>query len=94
MSDNPDTALADVVAEVRGWLQENWDPSLSRLEWLDRWSRAGWAAPSWEPQWFGRGLTSAQSRAVQAEFAKVGAPGIRPGPDEPVGRHRARRGIR
>ena len=75
MSDNPDTALADVVAEVRGWLQENWDPSLSRLEWLDRVVTAGWAAPSWEPQWFGRGLTSAQSRAVQAEFAKVGAPG-------------------
>ena len=30
---------------------------------------AGWAVPSWEPQWWGRGLTDPQSRIVAAEFA-------------------------
>ena len=36
---------------------------------------AGWAVPSWEPQWWGRGLSDPQSRIVAAEFAAVGAPG-------------------
>ena len=30
---------------------------------------AGWSAPSWEPQWGGRGLTDGESRVVAAEFA-------------------------
>ena len=38
-------------------------------------STPDWAVPSWEPEWFGRGLSDAQSRLVAAEFAAVGAPG-------------------
>ena len=38
----------------------------------------GWAVPSWEPQWWGRGLTDAQSRIVATEFAAIGAKGRRP----------------
>lgn len=71
----PDSDSPDPVADVRDWLHRNWDPNLDRAEWLDRVVTAGWAAPSWEPQWYGRGLSSAQSRAVRAEFEKVGAPG-------------------
>ena len=65
----------DVRAEVRRWLAENWDPVTDRAEWGHRVVDAGWAVPSWEPQWWGRGLTDAQSRIVAAEFAAVGAPG-------------------
>lgn len=65
----------DVRAEVRRWLAENWDPAVDRGEWGARVVDAGWAVPSWEPQWWGRGLTDAQSRIVAAEFAAVGAPG-------------------
>jgi alkylation response protein AidB-like acyl-CoA dehydrogenase len=36
---------------------------------------AGWAAPSWPDEWFGRSLTLAQSQAVIDEFACAGAPG-------------------
>lgn len=72
MSD-PDTS--GVIAEVRAWLQQNWDPALDRADWLDRVVTAGWAAPSWEPRWFGRGLGQDESRAVRAEFERVGAPG-------------------
>ncbi|MBU3707025.1 MAG: acyl-CoA dehydrogenase [Mycobacterium sp.] len=65
----------EVRAEVRQWLADNWDPSTDRAEWGRRVFEAGWSVPSWEPQWWGRGLTDAQSRIVSAEFASVGAPG-------------------
>ena len=65
----------DIRAEVRRWLAENYDPALDRAEWRRRVFEAGWTVPSWEPQWWGRGLTDTQSRIVAAEFAAVGAPG-------------------
>ena len=64
-----------IRAEVRQWLAENWDPTLGRAEWSQRVFDAGLAAPSWEPQWGGRGLTDTESRVVAAEFAAVGARG-------------------
>ncbi len=64
-----------IRAEVRQWLAENWDPALDRAEWSRRVFEAGWSAPSWEPQWGGRGLSDAQSRVVAKEFAAVGARG-------------------
>ena len=64
-----------VRAEVRQWLAENWDPALDRAEWSRRVFESGWSAPSWEPQWGGRGLSDAQSRIVAKEFAAVGARG-------------------
>jgi len=65
----------DVRAEVRGWLADNVDPALGRADWSQKVFDAGWSAPSWEPAWGGRGLSSAQSRIVAAEFADVGAYG-------------------
>ena len=65
----------DLRAEVRRWLAENWDPALDRAEWSRRVFDAGWSAPSWEPQWGGRGLTDLQSRNLADEFASVGARG-------------------
>ena len=65
----------DVRAEVRAWLADNVDPALGRAEWSQKVFDAGWSAPSWEPAWGGRGLSSAQSRLVAAEFADVGAYG-------------------
>ncbi len=65
----------EVRAEVRQWLADNWDPAIDRAEWGRRVFEAGWAVPSWEPQWWGRGLSDSQSRLVAAEFAAVGARG-------------------
>ncbi|MCX2931873.1 acyl-CoA dehydrogenase family protein [Mycobacterium sp. CVI_P3] len=65
----------DVRDEVRRWLTANWDATLDRGRWAQLVFDAGWAVPSWEPQWWGRGLSDPQSRIVAAEFAAVGAPG-------------------
>ncbi len=65
----------DIRTEVRQWLAQNWDPAMDRAEWSRRVFEAGWAVPSWEPQWWGRGLSDAESRIVATEFAAVGAKG-------------------
>jgi alkylation response protein AidB-like acyl-CoA dehydrogenase len=65
----------DVRAEVRDWLARHWTPEMDRSRWAGLVFEAGWAVPSWEPEWYGRGLSDSQSRIVAAEFAAVGAPG-------------------
>jgi alkylation response protein AidB-like acyl-CoA dehydrogenase len=61
--------------EVRDWLAANWIPGIDRAAWAQLVVDAGWAVPSWEPEWYGRGLSEAQSRLVAAEFAAAGAHG-------------------
>jgi len=82
-----DDALRD---EVRAWLADNWkglpktpagavgagwgaSPALKA--WLKTVVEARWAAPRWPAEWYGRGLSDAQARIVEREFAKAGAPG-------------------
>jgi alkylation response protein AidB-like acyl-CoA dehydrogenase len=65
----------DVRAEVRDWLARHWTPETDRSRWAGLVFKAGWAVPSWEPEWYGRDLSDSQSRIVAAEFAAVGAPG-------------------
>ncbi|WP_445168085.1 acyl-CoA dehydrogenase family protein [Mycolicibacterium sp. Dal123E01] len=65
----------EVRDEVRQWLAAHWDVAADRGQWAQLVFEAGWAVPSWEPQWWGRGLSDPQSRIVAAEFAAVGAPG-------------------
>jgi alkylation response protein AidB-like acyl-CoA dehydrogenase len=69
------TDTGEIRTEVRQWLADNFDPTIDRAEWARKVFDAGWAAPSWEPEFGGRGLTDPQSRVVAAEFAAVGARG-------------------
>jgi alkylation response protein AidB-like acyl-CoA dehydrogenase len=71
-------AATDVVAEVRAWLEENWDPDLTVAEWWERLGLAGWAAPGLPENAYGKGLNRNDSVAVQnsiAEFGALSAPG-------------------
>jgi len=54
----PSSALTadDVRAQVRGWLEEHWDPDLALVEWRKSLVASGWAVPSWPERWHGRGL--------------------------------------
>jgi alkylation response protein AidB-like acyl-CoA dehydrogenase len=67
--------MTDTRTEVRDWLAANWTPGMDRDRWAELVLDNGWSAPSWEPQWYGRGLSDAESRIVATEFAQVGAPG-------------------
>jgi alkylation response protein AidB-like acyl-CoA dehydrogenase len=71
-----DTAEVSQLREsVRAWITENWDPDLRTRDWMDRVVGSGWACPSWPPEWFGKGMTTAQARVVVDEFARARVPG-------------------
>ena len=86
MSEMTDEALRE---EVRAWLAENWKglPKRSGAEgagwtvspeqkaWMAKVVEAHWAVPRWSPEWSGRGLSNAQAKIIEREFAAVGAPG-------------------
>ncbi len=61
--------------EVRAWLAAHWDPATDRTRWLASVVDAGYAAARWPRSAFGAELTDGQARIVEAEFARVGAPG-------------------
>ncbi len=73
--------LAAIRADLQAWLEANWDPELSLLEWRTRLADSGWACPAWPREWCGRSMPAAAGDVVSAEFARVGAPG----PPEGVG---------
>ena len=64
-----------VRAEVRQWLDQNWDDGLERSRWIEIVTDSGWAAPSWPIEWFGRGLDPSFTALVADEFGRVGAYG-------------------
>ena len=69
---------SDVVAEVKAWLADNWDPDLTVAAWWERLGTAGWAVPTWPSAWFGKDLSRADGVRVQqaiADFGALPAPG-------------------
>jgi alkylation response protein AidB-like acyl-CoA dehydrogenase len=66
---------ANVVAEVRAWLEANWDPDASLVEWRGKLADSGWAVPHWPTAWHGRGLPVSLLPAINEQFVAVGAVG-------------------
>jgi alkylation response protein AidB-like acyl-CoA dehydrogenase len=67
---------AEVRAEVREWLAANWNPDMSLVEWRGKLADSGWGMPQWPKECYGRDLPHALVRAVEEEFANVGAVGV------------------
>jgi alkylation response protein AidB-like acyl-CoA dehydrogenase len=70
-----DTGGTDVITELRAWLQDNWDPDLTVAEWWERLGLAGWCAPTWPVEWFGKGVSRDEANAVAKEISAFGALG-------------------
>ena len=64
-----------VRADVRAWLAENWQPGGDLKRFREAALDAGWLAPTWSAQWFGKDLSAADAEAVGEEFERVGVPG-------------------
>ena len=72
--------MTDTAAEeARDWIAANWDPAAPSRVWRERVVDSGWSAPRWPIEWFGRGLSDADAKAAEGEFAAAGVPG--PGQD-------------
>lgn len=67
----PGGSLAD---DVRSWLAANWQGTDDAV-WRARVVQAGWAAPTWPSDCFGRGLSRDDANTVALEFRTAGAPG-------------------
>jgi alkylation response protein AidB-like acyl-CoA dehydrogenase len=64
---------SDLVAEVKAWLEENWDPDLTVAEWWERLGLAGWAAPTLPTNAYGRGVARNDAVQVQQVISDHGA---------------------
>ena len=65
----------EVRRDVRAWLESNWNPELSLVEWRNRLADSGWGCPTWPVEWLGRGLAVALGDVVAEEFERIGAVG-------------------
>src|SRR5262245_59746217 len=64
-----------VVREVRQWLEANWNPEASLIEWRNKLADSGWAVPHWPRDWYGRGLPVSMLSPINEQFVAVGAVG-------------------
>src|SRR5882672_7989192 len=67
---------ASVRAEVRAWLEANWNPDLGLVEWRNKLADSGWGVPHWPKQWYGRGLPVRMATAINDEFVAAAAVGV------------------
>ncbi len=65
-----------VRAEVRAWLEANWNPDLGLIEWRNKLIDSGWGVPTWPSRWLGRDLPQALEPVVEEEMQRIGAVGV------------------
>ena len=75
----------EIRAQLRRWIDAEWSPELSLVEWRRRLADCGWACPTWPREWGGRALPAACAEIVADELANAGVPG----PPDGVGMHLA-----
>jgi alkylation response protein AidB-like acyl-CoA dehydrogenase len=61
--------------EFNAWLDDSWDPQLRVRDWWERLGMAGWAAPHWPKEAFGRGLSNAEAAQIRQAIKARGVLG-------------------
>jgi len=64
--------LAEIRRAVSEFIDTEFDPALSLIEWRTRLLDGGWAAPLWPADWFGRGFNQEQASVVAEVFRERG----------------------
>lgn len=67
---------AEIRSAVGEWLATNWNSEDGLIEWRNKLIDSGWGVPHWPQEWFGRGLPSSLSTAIEEEFDRIGALGV------------------
>ena len=70
---------ASIRADVRAWVEANWDPSLTLRAWRELLVASGWAVPSWPERWYGKGMPAWADDVVRSEIQRCGALATVPG---------------
>lgn len=63
---------AEIKRAVSEFIDAEFDPELSLIEWRTRLLDGGWAAPLWPGDWFGRGFNQEQASVVAKVFRERG----------------------
>ena len=63
---------AEIRSAVSKFIDAEFDPELSLIEWRTRLLDGGWAAPLWPADWFGRGFNQEQASVVAEVFRERG----------------------
>ncbi len=71
-----ETTEASVRAEVRAWLEANWNADAGLVEWRNKLIDSGWGVPTWPRDWYGRDLPVGLQAVVDEEFSRIGAVGV------------------
>ena len=45
---------ASVRADVRAWLEANWNIDYGLVEWRNKLINSGWGVPTWPTDWYGQ----------------------------------------
>ena len=69
------TDIQDLINEARQWLQDNWDPQRSLVEWRSMLAETGWATAHWPKEYYGLGLAPGQAAQIDALFGELGIVG-------------------
>src|SRR5258707_4007698 len=75
-SDMTEIDEASIRAEVRAWLEANWNPDYGLVEWRHKLAESGWGVPHWPSRWYGRDLPVGLVPVVEEEFKRIGAIGV------------------
>jgi alkylation response protein AidB-like acyl-CoA dehydrogenase len=65
--------MADFETELTAWLEANWDPALSLREWWALLGPSGWGNAHWPEEFYGKGLSDAESARVTHIISDFGA---------------------
>lgn len=68
-----------IMSHVSEWLDANWSADLTLQAWREILVDAGWAAPTWPVEYFGRDFTTAEAAVVSEVFREKGALGAAQG---------------
>jgi len=66
------TEVQDLQAQTREWLTANWDPNASLVAWRTKLAESGWATAHWPKDFYGLGLSPAESAAITDVFHELG----------------------
>ena len=64
---------AKLREEIRGWLEANHKPGITREDWYKVLADSGWAAPLWPEQYGGRGASASEAIIFNQERQNIGA---------------------
>jgi alkylation response protein AidB-like acyl-CoA dehydrogenase len=72
---SPSVSSDELLAELRAWLDQSWDPDLTVAEWWKRLGPSGWAAPTLPVTAYGLGVARSVGVQIAQEIADFGALG-------------------